>query len=130
MDDKLAGMNLNTVRKKVLDIDLHGYYPSDIVDTGALDRLVQQCWEMGMEEICFIHGHGRNRGISPGFKNTNTGRFGLAVRRNLRHHTALRQWIMHTTLNCKDPGKTSFRLKRNPRPIRMDLDFPEAGITS
>lgn len=54
-----------------MEIDLHGYHPSDVVDTVLFDQVVQQCWEMGKGEIWFIHGHGRNRGISVGFVNTN-----------------------------------------------------------
>jgi hypothetical protein len=105
-----------------MEIDLHGYHPSDIIETGILPRIVQQSWEMGEEEIYFIHGHGHKRGISVGFVNTNTGYFGLAVRSDLRHSDQLRQWIKHTTLNCRDPGVTSVKLKRNPSPSRTALD--------
>jgi DNA-nicking Smr family endonuclease len=54
-----------------MEIDLHGYYPSDV----NLTAIVQQVWEMGCQELWIIHGHGRNRGCSPGFVNTNTGGF-------------------------------------------------------
>jgi hypothetical protein len=105
-----------------MEIDLHGYHPRDVIETGILARIVQQSWEMGEAEIYFIHGHGRRRGISVGFVNTNTGYFGLAVRSELRHSDRLRQWIKHTTLNCQDPGFTSVKLKRNPSPSRTALD--------
>jgi hypothetical protein len=75
-----------------------------------------------------IHGHGRNRGKSPGFVNTNTGYFGLRIRRALRHSSELRQWIKVSTLDCSDPGTTTIDLKRNPAPTRAELDsdlFPE-----
>jgi hypothetical protein len=104
-----------------MDIDLHGYHPSDIIDTGILARIVEQAWEMGEKQINLIHGHGRNRGISVGFINTNTGYFGLKVRSDLRSSEELRQWIKYTTLDCSDPGVTSVKLKKNPSPIRTAL---------
>ena len=61
-----------------MQIDLHGYHPRQVVWNGALTRLVEQVWQMGERELILIHGHGRNRGITPGFVNTNTGFFGLA----------------------------------------------------
>ena len=99
-----------------MEIDLHGYHPTHIIETGILARIIQQSWEIGEKEIHFIHGHGRKRGISVGLVNTNTGFFGLAIRSDLRHSSELRQWIKYTTLNCKDPGVTSVKLKRNPNP--------------
>ena len=83
---------------------------------------IQQSWEMGEADLKFIHGHGRNRGISPGFVNTNTGYFGLQIRYALRHDKALRKWIYHTTLDCRDAGATRVRLKPNPAPSRSALD--------
>ena len=105
-----------------MTIDLHGYHPSDIIWNGVLERVVQQAWEMGETSLSLIHGHGRNRGISPGFVNTNTGYFGLEIRRALRHDKQLRNWLHHTTLSCADTGVTSIRLKRNPTPSRSALD--------
>jgi hypothetical protein len=96
-----------------MEIDLHGYHPSDIVWNGVLARIVQQAWEMGERRLCLIHGHGRNRGITPGFVNTNTGFFGLQIRRTLRHEKELRKWIHHTTLCCDNPGTTSVVLRCN-----------------
>jgi DNA-nicking Smr family endonuclease len=55
-----------------MEIDLHGYHPSDIVWNGVLAKIVQQAWEMGERRLCLIHGHGRNRGITPGVVNTNS----------------------------------------------------------
>ena len=103
-------------------IDLHGYRPSEIVWNGLLLKIVQQCWEMGETELRLVHGHGRARGKTPGFVNTNTGRFGLAIRRVLRHKRALRQWIKYSTLDCRKWGVTSVRLKANPAPTRKGLD--------
>jgi hypothetical protein len=74
-------------------IDLHGYHPRTIPDDGLLLNLVRQAWECGENELELIHGHGRNRGFTPGFVNTNTGYLGLEVRRLLRHHPDMRQWI-------------------------------------
>jgi hypothetical protein len=109
-----------------MEIDLHGYHPSTVCwDTDMLSRLAQQAWEMGETELCLIHGHGRNRGSSPGFVNTNTGFLGLEIRRRLRTDTELRRWIRHTTLCCKEAGCTTVKLKPNPSPTRTDFDLPE-----
>jgi hypothetical protein len=105
-----------------MEIDLHGYHPSEIVGTDVFTTIIQQTWEMGDTYLKLIHGHGRNRGISPGFVNTNTGYFGLEIRRALRHDPDLRQWIKHTTLDCSDMGVTSVKLKPNPAPTRSNLD--------
>jgi len=105
-----------------MQIDFHGYHPSQIVWNGTLQKIVQQAWEMGETELSLIHGHGRNRGISPGFVNTNTGFFGLEIRRALRHDKSFRKWIKHTTLYCADPGVTTVTLKKNPTPTRTALD--------
>ena len=110
-------------RSSFMQIDLHGYHPSEIVNSGVLDKIVQQAWEMGESNLIFIHGHGRNRGITPGFVNTNTGYFGLCIRRSLRHHDgALQQWIFSSSLDCKNRGSTSVRLKPNPAPNRKEID--------
>jgi len=39
-----------------MQVDLHGYHPSEIVNNGVLDQLVQQAWEMGEAELTVIHG--------------------------------------------------------------------------
>lgn len=105
-----------------MEIDLHGYHPSDIVETDVLAKIVQQAWEMGETCLYLIHGHGRTRGISPGFVNTNTGFFGLEIRRALRHDSTFRRWIKPTTLDCSDWGVTSVKLKVNPTPNRTAPD--------
>jgi len=99
-------------------MDLHGYHPSEIVQTDVLKKIIQQTWEMGENYVTLILGHGRNRGISPGFVNTNTGYFGLEIRRALRHDKELRQWIRYTTLDCSHMGVTRVKLKPNPAPTR------------
>jgi hypothetical protein len=105
-----------------MEIDLHGFHPAEIVFNGVLGEILQQTWEMGEIELTLIHGHGRNRGITPGFVNTNTGYFGLCIRRALRQDRSLRQWIKHTTLDCRQIGCTSIRLKSNSNPTRKQLD--------
>lgn len=101
-----------------MEIDLHEYHPDEIVRDDVLDKIIQQAWEKGETRLCFIHGHGRNRGISPGFVNTNTGYFGLCIRSALRHSERLKPWIKVSTLDCSHPGATSIDLKRNPAPTR------------
>jgi hypothetical protein len=105
-----------------MEIDLHGHHPQEIVSPGVLDKIVQQTWEMGQSSLCFIHGHGRSKGISPGFLNTNTGYFGLQIRKEFRHGLELRRWIHHTTLNCSHPGRTCVQLKKNLSPTRVKFD--------
>jgi hypothetical protein len=113
-------IDLHIYRPK--DIDLHGYRPKKSKGDG-LAKIIQQAWETGAEKLCLVHGHGRSRGGSPGFYNTKTGRFGLAVRRQLRHNVLLRQWIKHTTLDCRSWGDTTVKLKANPAPSRFELDW-------
>jgi hypothetical protein len=110
-----------------MEIDLHGYHPDDLdrldeAKETLLTKIVRQAWEMGEHKLCLIHGHGRHRGISPGFVNTNTGFFGLRIRSALRHDEELRQWIKYTTLDCSDWGATTVKLKPNPTPVRTQLD--------
>jgi len=116
----LAGTRI--AKATAVRIDLHGYRPSEIVWNGVLAKIVQQCWEMGETDLRLVHGHGRARGKSPGFFNTKTGRFGLAIRRVLRHKRQLRQWIKYSTLDCRKWGVTSVKLKPNPAPTRTRLD--------
>jgi hypothetical protein len=108
--------------EETIEMDLHGYHPSEIVQTEVLKKILRQSWEMGGNYVALIHGHGRNRGIRPGFVNTNTGYFGLEIRRALRHDKELRQWIKYTTLDCSRMGATSVKLKPNPAPTRSELD--------
>lgn len=104
-----------------MTIDLHGYHPRDIVG-GVLMKVIEQAWQMNAGAVRIIHGHGRARGRSPGFYNTRTGYFGLAVRRQLRHDVVLRQWIKYTTLDCRRWGATTVKLKANPAPSRTAFD--------
>ena len=62
------------------------------------------------------------RNLTPGFVNTNTGFFGLQIRRTLRHEKELRKWIHHATLCRDNPGTTSVVLRWNPFPTRNELD--------
>lgn len=105
-----------------MEIDLHGYDPSDVFTDEKFTRLVQQAWEMGEPYLRLIHGHGHNRGISAGFVNTNTGYFGLCIRSAFRHDRELRRWIKYSTLDCCDAGATEVKLKPNPNPSRTALD--------
>src|SRR5580700_6395345 len=117
-----AMLGKQKARRSSIEVDLHGFHPSQIVRSGWLHKLVQQAWEMGETSLTLIHGHGRNRGISPGFVNTNTGYFGLSIRRALRHDERFRAWIVRSTLDCRQMGCTSVRLKPNPSPNRETVD--------
>jgi hypothetical protein len=76
---------------------------------------------MGENDVTLIHGHGRKRGISPGFVSPNTGYFGLEIRRALRQDKELRQWIRYTTLDRSHMGVTRVKLKQNPALTRSDF---------
>ena len=105
-----------------MEIDLHGYHPSEI----DVAYIIRQCWEMGETEVILIHGHGHNRGISPGFVNTNTGMFGLSIRGAIRHGD-VRAWAKISTLDCSQMGSTKLKLKHNPNPSRVKIDLPDRG---
>jgi hypothetical protein len=109
--------------RSLLQIDLHGCHPREIIDTGVLREIVRQTWEMGEDYLTLIHGHGRNRGISPGFVNTNTGYFGLQIREAFRTDRTLREWIFYTTLDRRQMGTTTVRIKPNPTPTRKEMDW-------
>jgi hypothetical protein len=106
-----------------LKIDLHGYHPSEI----DVENLVMQAWEIGASQLTLIHGHGRNRGISPGFVNTNTGYFGLCVRRAMRRNSSLKPWAKVSTLDCSQDGSTTIQLRHNPAPSRTQIEMPESA---
>jgi hypothetical protein len=112
-----------------VEVDLHRWHPDDICGE-ILTNIIERAWEMGAKRIRLIHGHGRLRGISPGFVNTNTGYFGLRIRKQLRHDDELRQWIKYTTLDCSHNGSTTVKLKQNSAPTRTEFGddvFPESS---
>ena len=104
-----------------IEVDLHGYHPDDICGL-PLVEIVEQAWQTGAERLQLIHGHGYNRGLSPGFVRTNTGFFGLRLRNEFRCNDALRRFVKHTTLDCSHPGATAVKLKPNPRPAKAEFD--------
>jgi hypothetical protein len=104
-----------------VELDLHGFHPDDICGSTMVE-IVEQAWQTGAERLLLIHGHGRNRGLTPGFVNTNTGFFGLRIRGELRSNEALWQYIKRTTLDCSHPGATAVRLKSNPAPTLEAFD--------
>src|SRR6266404_4563382 len=108
-----------------MNIDLHGYHPSEI----SAKDLVRQAWEMGADEVVLIHGHAHKRGTSVGFFNTNTGYFGLEIRRQLRCCSSeLKKWAVVSSLNCSHDGSTSLRLRQNLAPNRQKIDLPEQSM--
>jgi hypothetical protein len=103
-----------------MDIDLHGYHPDEI----DVADLVRQAWEMGADKVRLIHGHGRNRGISVGFINTDTGYFGLRIRGAIRGNKVLKQWAKISTFDCSHNGSTTLTLRRNLNPTQRKIDLP------
>jgi len=71
--------------------------PDEIVHGELLEKIVEQAWEKGGKTPLFDSRTRHNRGMSPGFVNTNTGYFGLRIRNALRHATELRPWIKIST---------------------------------
>jgi hypothetical protein len=110
MEDKPATM----------EIDLHGYHPDDI----DVENLIKQAWETGAAEVTLIHGHGHSRGLSVGFVNTNTGYFGLRVRKAIRGNSRLKPWAKISSLDCRLDGATTLQLKHNSYPTRTKIDMP------
>jgi hypothetical protein len=104
-----------------VELDLHGFHPDDICGS-PLVAIVEQAWSTGAERLQIIHGHDRNRGLTPGFVNTNTGFFGLRLRGELRSNDELRRFIKRTTLDCSHPGATTVKLKSNPAPTLEAFD--------
>jgi hypothetical protein len=107
-----------------MQIDLHGYHPDDL----DIPDLLRQVWETGATEVTLIHGHGRKRGLSPGFVNTNTGFFGLRVRTAIRGNRDLKPYVKVSTLNCTHNGSTTVKLKPNPKPTRFGVDLPKPSF--
>ena len=114
---------------RTLELDLHGYHPDDMCGL-PLVKIVEQAWQIGAERLQLIHGHGRNRGLTPGFVHTNTGFFGLRLRGELRSNEVLRRFIKYTTLDCSHPGATSVKLKLNPTPTRAVFDHSMLSASS
>ena len=115
---------LKSARRRLLDIDLHGFHPDDV----DVEDLLKQAWEMSAAEVTLIHGHGHNRGLSVGFVNTNTGYFGLRVRGAIRRNSNLKPWVKITTLDCSHDGSTSVKLRENLNPTRAQIELPEPSI--
>ena len=104
-----------------MEIDLHRYHPREIIDTGVLREIVRQAWEMGEASLTLIQGHGRNRGISLGCVNTNTGYFGLRIREALRCDESIRpvRW------GAVHPGRLMETLRRISAPLsRIISEWP------
>jgi hypothetical protein len=121
LDQKtMTAWDLRTVpgHPRQVEVDLHGYHPDDV----ALDEIVKQAWAQGATKLTIIHGHGRNRGISPGFVKTNTGYFGLRVRDFLRNDPDIKSLVKRSTLEfnqCRPPRRCV--AKRNLTSTRRSL---------
>lgn len=112
--------------ESVLEVDLHGYHPRTVDESGLLAKIIKQAWEMGALELVIIHGHGMWRATRRPFANTNTGFLGLSVRSYLRN-AGPRGW-MFAKIDVHHDGSTTVKIKPNPNPTRADVDwsiFPE-----
>src|SRR5208337_385994 len=118
----IGGTSTARKRGNRMEVDLHGWHSTEIVNTGALQEIVRQAWEMGERCLTLIHGHGRRHDLPGRFVNTNTGRFGILVRAALREDKSLRRWIQYTTIDSHEWGATSIKLRRNPSPSRAALN--------
>jgi hypothetical protein len=106
----------------LMQIDLHGYHPADL----NMTVLIEQAWQTGAAGVTLIHGHGRHRGHLVR-ANTNTGFFGVRIRRALRHDAALKPYIVRSSLDVSHQGSTYVRLRRNPTPSRTEIDMSLIG---
>jgi hypothetical protein len=64
---------------------------------------------------------------SPGFVHTNTGYFGISIRKALKGKLEdddcdYRPYIKVSTVDCSDKGFTSVRMQSNPSPTRAAFD--------
>jgi DNA-nicking Smr family endonuclease len=113
--------------ERLLEVDLHGYHPRTVDESGLLAKIIKQAWEMGAKELVIIHGHGMSRAKRRPFANTNTGVFGLSVRSYLRNTKKLRRW-MFAKIDTHHDGSTTIKIRSNPNPTRTEMDrsiFPE-----
>lgn len=117
----VPGSNTNMTTE--VAVDLHGFHPDEI--TGyPLESLIRQAWEMGVDRLRIVHGHGRNRptGIPRGV--CSTGFLGMRIRNELDRPSAeMRQHLGSTVFDRRDVGQTIVRLKKNPSPTRDALDL-------
>jgi hypothetical protein len=99
-------------------VDLHGYHPDEV--TGyPLESLIQQAWEMGVDRIRIVHGHGRRRPTAGRpVQGNNSGFLGLRIR-----NAAMRRYLSSTVFDQRHVGQTCVRLKKNPSPTREALDL-------
>jgi hypothetical protein len=133
LDEQLAaGFRALTLEppSTTMILDLHGFHPSMIYH-GLLFLIVKQAWQRGISELRLIHGHGRGK-RSPGFVNTNTGYFGLSIRKSLKGKNEdddcdYRPYIKTSTLDCSDKGITSVKMQPNPSPSRVAFDSGLVG---
>ncbi len=114
----------------IMTLDLHGFHPR-MIHRGLLFLIVEQAWQRGVSELVLIHGHGRDK-RSPGFVHTNTGYFGLSIRKALKgkeedSYYDYRPYIKSSTIDCSDKGVTSVKMKANPAPSRRTFDTGLVG---
>jgi hypothetical protein len=108
---KFTGRSSHLYNGRPLGLSLRGKTSWKLICTAThpddvdIVALVRQCWEMDAAQITLIHGHGHNRGISAGFVNTNTGFFGLCVRSVRRHDSAVKSFVIRSSLDCSRDGE-------------------------
>jgi hypothetical protein len=87
-------------------VDLHGFFADEITGWPP-ENLVQQAWEIGVDRLRLIHGHGRNRPTAIRGANFNCGFLGLRIRNELERPSAdMRRYIKSPVLDCAQPGST------------------------
>ena len=104
-------------------IDLHGYHPDQV--TGfPLENFIEQAFEMGVDRLRFVHGHGRDRPTDIRVTSFNTGFLGMRIRRELNRPSAeMRRYMRSTLVDKQHPGFTVVSIRKNPNPTRDEVDL-------
>ena len=104
-------------------VDLHGYHP-DQVTCFPLENLIEQAWEIGVDRLRFVHGHGRRRPTGIRVTSFNTGFLGIRIRQELARPSAeMRRYISSTIIDKQHPGFPVVSIRKNQNPTRDGLDL-------
>jgi hypothetical protein len=93
-----------------ITIDLHGYYPDQVVGY-PLENLIRQAYEIGVDRLRLVHGRG-------------VGLLGQRIRHDLSHpRRDVRQYMGSTLIDNRDPVLTVVSIRKNAKPTRDELDL-------
>jgi hypothetical protein len=106
-----------------LSVDLHGYHPDQVCGF-PLEALIKQAFEMGVDRLRLVHGHGRHRPGGIRAAVFNTCYLGIRIRNELKHpSSAMRRCMGSTIIDKQHAGQTIISIKKNPSPTRDESDL-------